>query len=105
VLAEHISDGTFDEDADLRSNLASLEPAGLRDLQDVLKWPEPQRDAFLRSLVGRTELQPLAQLIAIAETDKVVRLRLLRAIRDLENTARLIARPRSRTSGDPGRDR
>jgi hypothetical protein len=71
------------EDADIRSNLAALGPDALRELQDVLTWPQPRRDEFLRSLVGRRHLEPLAQLIAIADTDDVVRLRLLRAIRDL----------------------
>jgi hypothetical protein len=50
----------------------------------VLTSPEPGRDALLRSLVGRQELEPLAQFIAIPDTDNVARLRLLRALRDLE---------------------
>jgi hypothetical protein len=41
------------------------------------------RDALLRSLVDRAATEPLAQLIAIADTDKVARLRLLRALRDI----------------------
>ncbi len=57
----------IDEDADLRSSLAALGPDALRQLQDVLTWPEPSRDALLRSLLSRPEL---AQLIAIADTDK-----------------------------------
>jgi hypothetical protein len=73
----------FDEDADLRSSLTALGPDALSQLQDVLTWPEPSRDALLRSLVARPGTQALAQLIAIADTDKVARLRLLRAIRDL----------------------
>jgi hypothetical protein len=73
----------FDEDADLRLNLAALRPAALRELQDVLSWPQPKRDAFVRSLVGSRNLDSLAQLLAIADTESVVRLRLLRAIRDL----------------------
>lgn len=73
-----------DEDADLRSSLAALGPAALRELQDVLTWPQPQRDGLLRSLVGRPELGSLAQLIAIADTDKVARLRIFGAIRDVE---------------------
>jgi hypothetical protein len=44
------------EDADLRSSLAALGLAALRQLHDVLTWPEPSRDALLRSLGGRTEL-------------------------------------------------
>ena len=37
----------------------------------------------MRVLVGRRGTEALAQLIAIADTDTVARLRLLRAIRDL----------------------
>jgi hypothetical protein len=78
----------IDEDADIRSNLAALGPDALRELQDVLSWPQPRRDEFLRSLVGRRHLEPLAQLISLADTDPVVRLRLLRAIRDLAEQPR-----------------
>ena len=73
----------IDEDAGLRSKLGALGPAALRQLRDVLTWPQPRRDALLRALVGRRGTEPVAQLIAIADTDKVARLRLLRAIRDL----------------------
>ena len=73
----------IDDDAGLRSRLAALGPAALRDLRDVLTWPQPRRDALLRVLVGRRGTEALAQLIAIADTDTVARLRLLRAIRDL----------------------
>ena len=73
----------IDEDADIRSNLAPLGPAALRELQDVLTWPGSRRDALLRSLVGRPEHEPLAQPIAMADTDKVARVQLLRAIRDV----------------------
>jgi hypothetical protein len=76
-------DDAFDEDADLRSSLAAFGPDALRELQDVLTWPQPRRDAFLRSLVGRRHLEPLAQLIALADTDNAARLRLLRALRDI----------------------
>jgi hypothetical protein len=74
----------LDEDADLRSGLAALGPAALRELRDVLTWPESWRDALLRALVGRPGTEPLARLIAIADTDKVAQLRLQRAIRDLK---------------------
>jgi hypothetical protein len=73
----------IDEDAGLRSNLASLGPDALRQLQGVLTWPQPSRDALSLSLVGRAHFEPLAQLIAMADSDEVARLRLLRAIRDL----------------------
>ena len=73
----------IDEDADLRSNLAALGPAALKELQDVLAGPQPKLDDFLGRLVARPELEPLATLVALADTDSVARLRLLRAIRDL----------------------
>lgn len=79
----------FDEDADIRSNPAALGPDALRELQDVLTWPQPRRDEFLRSLIGRRHLEPLAHMIAIADTDTSARLRLLRAIRDLDDPHRL----------------
>jgi hypothetical protein len=82
--APHDWPSAIDEDADLRSRLAALGPAALRELRDVLTWPQPRRDALLRMLVGRRGTEPVAQLIAIADTDTVARLRLLRAIRDLD---------------------
>jgi len=75
---------SFDEDADLRSRLATLGPDALGELQDILTWPEPSRDTLLRSLLAHPGTEPLARLIAIADTDKVARLRLLRALRDLD---------------------
>jgi hypothetical protein len=38
---------------------------------------------MLRQMVARPDLGDLAQLIAMADTDEVVRLRLLRSLRDL----------------------
>jgi|tagenome__1003787_1003787.scaffolds.fasta_scaffold20962883_6 hypothetical protein len=73
---------SFDEDAEIRSGLGVLGPSALHELEDVLAWPQPRRGELLRSLVGRRHLEPLAQLIALAETDNVARLRLLRALRD-----------------------
>ena len=80
---EHQWPPELDEDAELRSGLAALGAPARRQLRDVLTWPEGRRDALLRSLFGRPGTEPLSQLIAIADTDTVVRLRLLRAIRDL----------------------
>jgi hypothetical protein len=74
----------FDEDRELRRHLAALGPAALRELQDVLTWPHERRDALLRSWVCRPDLADLAQLIAMANTDEVIRLRLLRGIRDVD---------------------
>jgi hypothetical protein len=48
-----VTSDPLDEDADLRSNLAALGPVALRDLQDVLTWPQPRRDkSCARSSVG-----------------------------------------------------
>jgi hypothetical protein len=97
-----------DEDADLRSSLAALGADALRELHDVLTWPQPSRDALLRSLVGRPGSEPLAQLIAIADTDKVARLRLLRALRglhqDFTGEASPLVLPKSRYRPIGGRD-
>ena len=64
----------LDEDADVRSHLAALGPAALAELRR-------DRTGALRALLARPSSQDLATLIAIADTDEVVRL--LRAIRDL----------------------
>jgi hypothetical protein len=76
----------IDEDAELRSSLAALGPDALLELQEVLTWHGPSRDTLLRSLFGRHGTEPLAQLIAIADTDRVARLRLLRALRDVRGS-------------------
>jgi hypothetical protein len=67
----------LDEDADVRAHLAALGPAALDELRRVLQAPD--RTPVLRALTAR----PASALIAMADTDEVVRLRLLRAIRDL----------------------
>jgi hypothetical protein len=71
----------LDEDADVRSHLAALGPAALAELRRILEAPD--RTLVLRALLARPSSQDLATLIATADTDEVVRLRLLRAIRDL----------------------
>jgi len=48
----------IDEDRDLRNDLSALGPAAIRELQDVLTWPQARRDALLRSWVGRAFLDP-----------------------------------------------
>ena len=72
----------FDEDADVRAHLSALGPAALAELRGVLEDPT-YRLKVLRALVARPESADLATLTAMADTDEVVRLRLLRAIRDL----------------------
>ena len=72
----------FDEDADIRSHLAALGPAALAELRRILEAPA-RRTEILRALTARPTSADLATLIAMADTDEVVRLRLFRAIRDL----------------------
>ena len=74
---------SFDEDADIRSHLAALGPAALAELRRILEAPSAYRTAVLRALTARPASADLATLIAMADTHEVVRLRLLRAIRDL----------------------
>ena len=73
----------FDEDADIRSHLAAQGPAALAELSGILEAPSPDRTEILRALTARPTSADLATLIAMADTDEVVRLRLLRAIRNL----------------------
>jgi hypothetical protein len=73
----------FDEDADVRLHLAALGTGALAELRRILEAPSGQRTDILRTLVARPTSTDLATLIATADTDEVVRLRLLRAIRNL----------------------
>lgn len=72
----------FDEDADVRSHLAALGPSALAGLRGVLEDPA-YRLKVLRGLVARPASRDLATLIAMADTDEVVRLPLLRAVRNV----------------------
>jgi hypothetical protein len=74
----------LDEDRQLREGLAPLGPVWLSELQFVLNAPEAYREDLRRHLIARPDLSDLAQLLAMASADKVVRMRLLRAIRDIE---------------------
>jgi hypothetical protein len=73
----------FDEDADVRTHLAVLDPTALAELRRILEAPSTYRATLLRGLAARPAAADLDTLIAMAHTDEVVRLRLLRAIRDL----------------------
>jgi hypothetical protein len=74
-----------DEDAQLRVHLAALGPATLGELQRVLQAPASYRAEILGALIARPAYSDLASLIAMADTDETVRLRLLRAIRDIRS--------------------
>ena len=73
----------FDEDADIRSHLAALGRPRVGRVaprpRGSLALPDPGPAA----LTARAISSDLATLIAMADTDEVVRLRLLRTIRDL----------------------
>jgi hypothetical protein len=74
----------YDEDADIREHLAALGPGAVDELKRILEPKESTyRGAVLRALTARPAYADLATLIAMADTDEVVRLRLLRATRDL----------------------
>lgn len=73
----------LDADRELRDGLAAMGPAALASLRRILLASAEDRDALLRSLVDRADARSAVQLLAIAGTDEVARLRLLRAIRDL----------------------
>jgi hypothetical protein len=74
----------LDEDRELRESLAELSPGWRRELEDVLNAPQAYRDELLAQMIARPDLADLAQLLAMADTGKVIRLRLLRAIRDID---------------------
>jgi hypothetical protein len=77
-------DDLIDQDWELRRSLSSCEPKWLREFEYVLIAPDPLREDLERYLIKQPNLADLAQLLAMADTDKVVRLRLLRAIRDIK---------------------
>ena len=60
-----------------------VRPAALGQLRRIIEGPSTYRTEILRALTARPAAADLATLIAMADTDEVVRLRLLRAIRDL----------------------
>jgi DNA-binding GntR family transcriptional regulator len=78
-----MDEGVFDEDADIRSHLAAFGDAALAELRRILEAPSAYRTQTLRAFTARPASADLATLIAMADTDEVVRLRLLRAIRNL----------------------
>jgi hypothetical protein len=60
----------------------SARPA-LAELLRILEGPSTYRSTVLRRIIALPVASDFATLIAMADTDEVVRLRLLRAIRDL----------------------
>jgi hypothetical protein len=71
-----------DEDAALVSDLRLLGEPAIRELHGLLTGPTERVDRVLQQLVAQPQYSDLAQFLAIAATDKVARLRLLRATRD-----------------------
>ena len=70
------------EDDELVADLRLLGQPAIQELHGLLTGSPERMDRVLQQLVGRPEYADLAQFLAMAATDNVVRLRLLRAIRD-----------------------
>ena len=74
----------IEEDWELRKALAACDPVWVHELEFVLNAPDTYREELRSLVVTRPNLAELGELLAVADTNEVVRLRLLRAIRDLE---------------------
>ena len=68
----------------MREGLSVLPKAARAELGRVLNWAPEKREELLRQMVARPDLENLATLVAMADSEEVVRLRLLTALRDLE---------------------
>jgi len=75
----------IDEDWGLRKSLAACDPAWVGELAFVLNAPETYRNDLRQLVAARPDLADLGELLAMADTNEVIRLRLLRAIRDIES--------------------
>jgi hypothetical protein len=75
----------IDEDWQLRRSLAACDPAWVGELEFVLNSSETYRNDLRRLVAARPNLADLGELLAMADSNEVVRLRLLRAIRDIES--------------------
>ena len=83
LASRDVDPDLIDEDAGLHRNLAALGDPALVEHRGILEGPQPYGDAILQALVARPSASELATLLAMADTDEVVQLRLLRAIKDL----------------------
>lgn len=77
----------IDEDWELRRSLTACDPAWVDELAHVLNAPQDYRAELRRLVATRSHLADLAELLEAADEDEVVRLRLLRAIRDTKTVA------------------
>jgi hypothetical protein len=59
----------IDEDANIRQGLCVLPSEAGAELERVLNWVPEKPDELLRRLVGTPDLEHMATLIAIADTD------------------------------------
>jgi len=73
----------LDEDTDLAIHLSALGRGALMELRGILEASAIYRGEFRRALIARRDHAELSTLIAMADTDETVRLRLLEAMRDL----------------------
>jgi hypothetical protein len=72
------------EEAEIRSHLAALSPAALAELRRKLEASPTDRTLVVRPLPAGATGADLATLIAMADTDGVVRVRLCRAIGEVQ---------------------
>ncbi len=80
-----MADHPYDEDLEIRDGLSVLPLDTRVQLERVLGWPPDKRDELLRQLVAHPDVRHLATLISMGDTSNEVRLRPLRALRDLAN--------------------
>jgi hypothetical protein len=62
-----VRSGLSDWDYELREHLAMLGPGFLAQLEEVLAWPQWQRDALARSLSGGRGREQLATILMMCE--------------------------------------
>ena len=72
----------IEEDWELRRSVAACDPEWVGELAFVLNASPTYRADLRRVVATRPRLAELAELLGAADEDEVVRLRLLRAIRD-----------------------
>jgi hypothetical protein len=65
-----IETGLSDWDYELREHLAVLGPEFLAQIEEVLAWPQWQRDALARSLYGGRGREQLATILMMCEDER-----------------------------------
>lgn len=81
--------------------MAALGPGALAEPRGILEAPSTDRTETLRALTARPASADLATLIAMADTDEIVRVRPLRAIRDIGEIPVLSSRGCAASTSSP----